>query len=60
MKVILNTVINLPLDHYPYRHDSMVPNTVTQFYGTDSQQLLERNLKYRIIKLLIKQLTKIN
>jgi hypothetical protein len=47
MKVILNTVINLPLDHYPYRHDSMVPNTVTQFYGTDSQQLFEHNLKYR-------------
>jgi hypothetical protein len=25
----------------------MVPNTAMQFYGTDSQQLFERNLKYR-------------
>lgn len=47
MKVALNTVINLPIDQYPYRHDSMVPNTTTQFYGTDSQQLFERNLKNR-------------
>ena len=39
--------ITLPINHFPYRYDSMVPNTAMQFYGTDSQQLFERNLKYR-------------
>lgn len=47
MKVALNTIVELPLTHFPYRHDSMVPNTTTNFYGPDSQQLFERNLKYR-------------
>lgn len=47
MKIALNTVVELPLTHFPYRHESMVPNTVTKFYGTDSEQIFERNLKNR-------------
>lgn len=46
-KVVLNTVTDLPLDSFPYRHESMTPNHIDKFYGTDSQQLFERNLKNR-------------
>lgn len=46
-KVVLNTITELPLDSFPYRHESMVPNIVSNFYGTDSEQLFERNLKNR-------------
>lgn len=46
-KVVLNTITDLPLDSFPYRHESMVPNIVSNFYGTDSEQLFERNKKNR-------------
>lgn len=46
-KVILNTVTDLPLDLFPYKHESMIPNQICDFYATDSEQLFERNLKNR-------------
>jgi hypothetical protein len=42
----LDTNIKFNMSSWPYIHSSMVPNSTPMFYGTDSEQLYNRNLKY--------------
>lgn len=42
----LETIVNFDINSWPYTHSSMVPNDAPMFYGTDSEQLYNRNLKY--------------
>lgn len=40
---ISDTVVPLPLDVWPYYHTSMPSSTTLNFYGTDSEEIFNRN-----------------
>lgn len=42
----LNTIVDYNLQSWPYIHSSMIPNSSSMFYGTDTNELLVRNIKY--------------
>lgn len=44
----LETQFKGDLRHWPYTHPSMPSDTYLDYYGTDNQQLYERNLKYNL------------
>ena len=44
----LETIIKGELTEWPYTHPSMPSDTLLKFYGADSEQLYQRNLKYNL------------
>ena len=47
IKTRLNTSILYKKTDWPYQHDSMIPNTSSNYYGPDNERLHERNKKYQ-------------
>jgi hypothetical protein len=43
MKPIVDTIIPLPQDYWPFKHTSLPNSAVWDFYGSDSKSLFEKN-----------------
>lgn len=43
MKPVVDTVIPMPLDYWPFKHSSLPNGEIWNFYGSDGEQLFEKN-----------------